>query len=56
MPFINEIEGCDLTVPQYVEFIQRSATAAKYAAKNRKNLLELLAAFRASVLSVTGKT
>lgn len=53
-PFSSEIEQCDLTVDQYADFVQRSATAAKYNAKSRKHLLELLAALRVSTLNVAG--
>ena len=53
-PFSGSIETYDLTVGQYADFIQRSSTAAKYSAKNRKHLLELLAALRVSALKVTG--
>ncbi len=53
-PFANEIERSGLTVTQYADFIQRTATAAKYAAKDRTHLLDLLAALRVSTLKVTG--
>lgn len=49
-----EIEQCGLEIDQFADFIQRSATAAKYSAKNRKHLLAQLAALRVSVLKVTG--
>lgn len=52
-PFSGSIEKCDLTVSQFADFIQRSATAAKYSAKSRRHLLELLAALRVSALKVT---
>jgi len=55
-PFSPEIEKNDLTVAQFADFIQRSATAAKYNAKGKKHLLELLAALRVSVLKVTNAT
>ncbi|MDA4847456.1 TetR/AcrR family transcriptional regulator [Hoeflea poritis] len=53
-PYSREIGDSGLTVPQYADFIQRTATAAKHAAKSRKHLLALLAALRVSVLKVTG--
>ena len=52
-PFSGSIAKCDLTVGQYADFVQRSATAAKYSAKSKKHLLELLAALRVSALKVT---
>ncbi|MEP2031377.1 MAG: TetR/AcrR family transcriptional regulator [Paracoccaceae bacterium] len=52
--FSSEIKRNDLTADQFADFIQRSATAAKYNAKNRKHLFELLAALRVSTLKVTG--
>lgn len=53
-PFSRAIERCGLTVQQYADFIQRSAAAAKYSAKSRKHLLDLLSALRVSVLRVAG--
>lgn len=55
-PFSDIIERNGLTINQYADFIQRSATAAKYSAKSRKHLLELLEALCVSVLKVTGDT
>ena len=55
-PFADEIAKADLTVLQFADFIQRTATAAKYNAKNRKHLLELLSVLRVSVLKVTGQS
>lgn len=52
-PYSGAIESCDLTVDQYADFIQRSSTAAKYSAKNKKHLIELLSALRMSALKVT---
>ncbi len=52
-PFATEIDNSNLTTKQLADFVQRSATAAKYSAKNRKHLLELLAALRVSVLKIT---
>ena len=52
--YSSEIEKSKLGVDQFADFIQRSATAAKYSAKNRKHLLGLLAALRVSVLKVAG--
>ncbi|MEM9476948.1 MAG: TetR/AcrR family transcriptional regulator [Pseudomonadota bacterium] len=53
-PHADAIEANDLTVTQLADFIQRSATAAKHDAKNRKHFLELLAVLRVSVLRLTG--
>ncbi|MDE0097623.1 MAG: TetR/AcrR family transcriptional regulator [Gammaproteobacteria bacterium] len=53
-PYATEIEKNGLTVAQYADFIQRSATAAKYNAKSKKHLLALLAALRVATLKVTG--
>lgn len=53
-PFEAEIETNGLTVPQLADFIQRTATSAKYGATNRNHLLALLATLRVSVLRVTG--
>ena len=53
-PSAPEIERAGLTVNQYADFVQRTATAAKYSAKNRKHLLDLLAALRISTLRVSG--
>ncbi|WP_171179975.1 TetR/AcrR family transcriptional regulator [Ruegeria sp. HKCCD8929] len=55
-PYASEIEENGLTVAQFADFVQRSATAAKYNAKSRKHLLDLLGALRVSVLKVTGGT
>ena len=52
-PYSSAIENCDLTVDQYADFIQRSSTAAKYSAMNKKHLIELLSALRMSALKVT---
>ena len=52
--YSTEIEHCGLEVDQFADFIQRSATAAKYSAKSRKHLLAQLTALRVSVLKVTG--
>ncbi|WP_461425884.1 TetR/AcrR family transcriptional regulator [Gymnodinialimonas sp.] len=51
-PFADQLAHSDLAVDQYADFIQRTATAAKYAAKSRKHLLQLLDALRVSVLRV----
>ncbi|WP_331251875.1 helix-turn-helix domain-containing protein [Ruegeria lacuscaerulensis] len=51
-PFSDDLRAADLSVDQYADFIQRTATAAKYTAKNRKHLVQLLDALRVSVLKV----
>ena len=53
-PYARAIEKSGLTIHQLADFIQRSATAAKYSSKNKKHLLDQLAALRVSVLKVTG--
>lgn len=53
-PYSDAIERNELTVPQVADFIQRSATTAKYDAKSRKHLLELLDVLRMSVLKLSG--
>ena len=53
-PYSGSLEKNDLTTDQFADFIQHSATAAKYSAKSKKHLLALLDALRASVLKVTG--
>ncbi len=53
-PYSSTIESSDLTVDQLADFVQRSASAAKYTAGSRKHLLSLLAALRISTLKVTG--
>ncbi|WP_170387969.1 TetR/AcrR family transcriptional regulator [Ruegeria atlantica] len=53
-PFSDSIENNELTIDQFADFIQRSATAAKYSAKSKRHLLALLGALRVSVLKVTG--
>ncbi|MDP5220800.1 helix-turn-helix domain-containing protein [Ruegeria sp. 2205SS24-7] len=52
-PYSSAIENCDLTVDQYADFIQRSSTAAKYNAKSKKHLIDMLSALRMSALKVT---
>ncbi len=51
-PYSVELGQSGLTVDQYADFIQRTATAAKYHARNRKHLNALLAALHVSVLKV----
>ncbi len=53
-PFRSEIEKNGLTIEQLADFVQRSATAAKYNAANREHLLSQLTALRVAVLKVTG--
>ena len=54
-PYKSEIEKNGLTVEQFADFIQSSATAAKYNAKNREHMLDLLTALRVAALKVTGR-
>ena len=53
-PYAQEIEESGLTVHQLADFIQRTAVSAKYSAKSRKHLLELLGALRIAVLKLAG--
>ena len=55
-PYARAIKKNGLTVHQLADFVQRSATAAKYTARNRKHLLDQLTALRVSVLNVAGST
>lgn len=55
-PYAVEIKKNGLSLDQFADFIQRSATAAKYNANSREHLLDLLAALRVAVLKVTGGT
>lgn len=55
-PYADEIERNGLTVLQLADFLQRSASAAKHSATNRKHLLQLLAALKVSVLKVSGSS
>ena len=51
-PFGRAIENSGLTVDQFSDFVQRSASNAKYSASDRKHLLKLLAALKVAVLKV----
>lgn len=53
-PYAGEIKKAGLTLDQFADFVERSATAAKYSATSRKHLLSLLAALKIAVLKVTG--
>lgn len=53
-PYADAIEKSGLSVAQFADFVQRTATAAKYNARNRKHLLSLIAVLRTSVLKITG--
>ena len=55
-PHIRQIEGNGLTLEQFADFVERSASAAKHNAGNRKHLMSLLAALKIAVLKVTGGT
>ncbi|MEM9470694.1 MAG: helix-turn-helix domain-containing protein [Pseudomonadota bacterium] len=52
-PYRSAIENSGLTLDQFADFVQRSASGAKYNAGNRKHLLRLLAALKVAVLKVT---
>lgn len=51
-PYESAIEKSGLTLDQFADFVQRSATAAKYNAGSRKHLLKLLEALRVATLKV----
>lgn len=53
-PYASEIEGNGLSVEQLADFVQRTATAAKYNAKSRRHLLRLLASLKVAVLKIAG--
>ena len=55
-PTTDAIEKSGLTLDQFADFVQRSATAAKYNATSRKHLLKLLAALKVAALKVAGNT
>lgn len=54
-PFVDAIEGSGLTRDQFADFLERSASAAKYNAHNRKHLLSLLAALKIAALKVMAR-
>lgn len=51
-PYKGAIERSSLTLDQFADFVQRSASGAKYNANNRRHLLRLLAALKVAVLKV----
>lgn len=51
-PYKGAIEKSGLTLDQFADFVQRSATAAKYNAGSRSHLLKLLAALKVAALKV----
>lgn len=53
-PYASEIENSGLTLDQFADFIERSASAAKHNAGNRKHLMNLLTALKIAVIKVTG--
>ena len=53
-PYRREIEKSGLTCEQFADFVERSASAAKYNAGNRKHLLSLLSALKIAALKVAG--
>ena len=55
-PYESAIEKNGLTLDQFADFVQRSATGAKYNASNRKHLLRLLAALKVAALKVADDT
>ncbi|MEO1193896.1 MAG: helix-turn-helix domain-containing protein [Pseudomonadota bacterium] len=55
-PYGAAIEKSGLTRDLYADFIQRAAHGAKYSARDRDHLLQLLTALKVSVLTVTDAT
>jgi len=53
-PYTSEIKKSGLTLDQFADFVERSASAAKYNAGNRKHLLSLLAALKIAALKLVG--
>ena len=53
-PSRRAVEKTGLTLEQFADFVQRSATAAKYNATSRKHLLSLLTALKVAALKVAG--
>lgn len=53
-PYRGEIEQNGLSLDQFSDFVERSATAAKHNAGSRKHLLSLLAALKIAALKVAG--
>ncbi|MGI9489036.1 MAG: TetR/AcrR family transcriptional regulator [Geminicoccaceae bacterium] len=51
-PYKGAIERSGLTLDQFADFVQRSASGAKYNASNRRHLLRLLAALKVAALKV----
>lgn len=55
-PFESAIEGSGLTLDQFSDFVQCSASSAKYNASNRKHLLSLLKALKVATLKLANGT
>lgn len=51
-PYTAEIKSNGLTLGQLADFVERSASAAKYHATSRKHLLSLLAVLKAATLNI----
>lgn len=51
-PAKGAIEKSGLSLDQFADFVQRSASGAKYNANSRRHLLSLLAALKVAVLKV----
>ncbi|MGI9327332.1 MAG: hypothetical protein ACR2PZ_19095 [Pseudomonadales bacterium] len=54
-PYASKIKGNGLSVEQLADFVQRTATAAKYNASSRKHLLSPIAALKVAVMKVFGE-
>ncbi len=55
-PYKDAIEKCGLTLDQFADFVQRSASGAKYNASSRKHLLQLLTSLKVAALKVADET
>ena len=52
-PYSGQIKNSGLTLKQFADFVERSASAAKHNATSRKHLLSLLSALKVAVLKVS---
>ncbi len=53
-PFSKAIEAADMSVDQYADFIQNASIGLRDTAQSEEHLTALLAALKASILSLTG--
>jgi len=54
-PYADQVTGAGLTAAQLATFVVSSATAAKYAASSREDLLERLAVIKTLVARLVGE-